>query len=62
MNEQELREKIAREIEQTTKYALENCACLGRNALQVGPGEMTTTYVERMTNMILNQIKNGRTT
>ena len=39
------------------KIALENCACLGRTALQPGPLEMTTTYVERMHTMLMNMLK-----
>ena len=54
--EKELRIKIANEIKENLKAAFENTACLGRDALQVGPSTMKTTYVERMTNMILRNI------
>ena len=57
MDEEELRYKIAEEVKREITIALENCACLGRDALNVGPGTMTTTYIERMTNMITNKIK-----
>ena len=56
--EKELRNKIANEVSANLKAALENCACLHRDALNPGPGDMKTTYVERMQTMILNQIKN----
>jgi hypothetical protein len=39
------------------KIALENCACLGRQALIPGPNEMTSTYVERMHTMLMNMLK-----
>lgn len=55
--EKELREKIINEISYTLQCALENCASLGNTALRPGPGEMTTTYVERMKTMVLNQIQ-----
>ena len=35
-------------ISSEMKAGLENCAALGRDALRVGPGVMTSTYVERM--------------
>lgn len=39
------------------KIALENCACLGRDALIPGPNDMTSTYVERMHTMLMNLLK-----
>lgn len=57
--EKEIRLKIATEINANMLAALENCACLGREALQVGPNKMTTTYVERMHSMLTRNIING---
>jgi hypothetical protein len=58
MSEEEktLREQIAKEISANLKAAFENCACLGRDALIPGPCNMTTTYVERMHEMIIGNI------
>jgi len=52
------RKEIAEEVSLNVKMALENCACLdAQTALNPGPGEMKTTYVERMHTMIINGIK-----
>ena len=50
--EKELREKIAEEAREMITMALENCACLGRDAY----GD----YIEKMTNGIINSIKNKK--
>ena len=50
--EKELREKIAEEAREMITMALENCACLGRDAY----GD----YIEKMTNSIINSIKNKK--
>ena len=57
-DELEFRQKIAAEIEHNLKAAFENCACLGRTALNPGPLD-ESTYVERMTSMIKRNITDG---
>ena len=47
--ERELREKIAEEARGMITMALENCACLGRDAY----GD----YIEKLANGIVNTIK-----
>jgi len=52
--EKELREKIADEIKSDLNFALEQCACMGRDAygaLPHGP------YINRMRERLLTQIK-----
>ena len=49
MDEKALREKIANEIRSTLIMAMENCACLGRDAY----GQ----YIDNMTEGIVNEIK-----
>lgn len=46
---EELREKIAEEARGLITMALENCACLGRDAYGA--------YIEKLTNGIINSIK-----
>mgnify|MGYP003647085844 CR=1 FL=1 len=48
--EKELRLKISKEIEIDLKYAMENCACLGRDAYG--------KYIDKMVSMVLSKIKN----
>jgi hypothetical protein len=50
MNEQELREQIAKEIVVDLEITLENCACLGRDAYG--------SYIEKCKQSILNKIRN----
>lgn len=49
MNENEIRQKIAKEIEHKLGIVLENCACLGRDAY----GD----YIEKCKKSILMEIK-----
>lgn len=49
MNEVILRNKISEAIKPQLKMALENCACLGREAYG--------TYIENMVSMLQNEIK-----
>ena len=56
--EKEIREKIAKEISYNLTVALENCTCMdAQSALNPGPLGMKTTYVERMHEMIISNIK-----
>ncbi len=57
--EKALRQAIFDEISANMKAALENCACLGRTALNKGPSPMTSTYVDRMHGMIERNIIEG---
>jgi hypothetical protein len=50
--ERELREKIANEIKEDLKYAMENCTALGRDAY----GD----YIDKMIQMIQNKIINKK--
>jgi hypothetical protein len=49
LTEKELREKISNEVDRELTYALENCACLGRDAY----GD----YIKKMVQMVKNKIK-----
>ena len=55
MNELELRAKIASEMSDIVFTALENCACMGSQANRPGPGKYT--YVQRLHDMIMLNIK-----
>ena len=47
--EKEIREKISREVDKVLNIAMENCACLGRDAY----GD----YIKKMVQMVKNRIK-----
>ena len=51
MEEKELREKIAKDIEYDLTIVLENCACLGRDAYGA--------YIEKCKKLIINKILNS---
>jgi hypothetical protein len=55
--EKDLREKISKEISANLLAVLENCACLGSDALNPGPTPITSTYVKRMQHVILKNIE-----
>jgi len=53
-----MKDKIESSLGPEIKAALENCCCIGSEGNRVGPAPMETTYVERMKNMLVNNITN----